>query len=114
MIIKRIESLTRRMQVLEHTVAACKQIVEQQQPVHLEYKQKFSELLQISDELNESVEAISAKRAQDQKLYASALDSITKGEHDRESLSLCLAQNQSKLAVLLKQCCQTCIMLMKL
>lgn len=90
------------MQVLEDTVAACKQIVEQQQPSHLEYKQKFSELVQISTELNDGVAAISAKRADEQKLYASALESINKCEHDRESLSLCLAQNQSKLAVLEK------------
>jgi hypothetical protein len=102
MTIKRIESLARRMQVIEDTVAACKQFVDQQQPAHLEYKQKFSELVQISTELNDGFAAISAKRADEQKLYASALESINKSEHDRELLNLCLAQNQSKLTVLLQ------------
>ena len=96
---KRIESLTRRMQILEETVAACKQIVEQQQPAHLEYRQKFSELVQVSTELHDAVAAISVKRADEQKLYASALDSINKNERDRESLNLCLAQSQCKLTV---------------
>ena len=96
---KRIESLTRRMQVLEDTVATCKQIVEQQQPAHNEYKTKFSELMRASTELNEAVITVSAKRADEQKLYISALDSINKSERERESLHHSLAQSQCKLTV---------------
>ena len=97
---KRIESLTRRMQVLEDTVAACKRILEQQQPAHEEYKHKFTELMRASNELNEAVTTISAKRAHEQKLYMSALESINKSERERESLHFCLAQSQCKLTVL--------------
>ena len=72
------------MQVLEDTVAACKIIVERQQPAHVEYKEKFSELMRASSELQDSVAAISVKRADEQKLYIAALDSINKGERERE------------------------------
>lgn len=88
------------MQVLEDTVAACKIIVERQQPVHVEYTEKFSELMRASSELQDSVAAISVKRADEQKLYIAALDSINKGERERESLNHYFAQSQCKLMVI--------------
>jgi len=99
MTIKRIESLSRRMQVLEDMGAHCKRVVEKQQPVHVEYKDQFAELMKVSTELNQAVAAISAKRAEEQKLYVSALDSINKGERERESLNRCLTERQCKLQV---------------
>ena len=90
------------MQVLEDTVAVCKSIVERQQPAHAEYKEKFSELMRASSELQDSVAAISVKRADEQKLYIAALDSINKGERERESLNHCFAQSQCKLMVFWK------------
>jgi hypothetical protein len=99
MTIKRIESLSRRMQVLEDMGAHCKRVVEKQQPVHVEYKDQFAELMKVSTELNQAVAAISAKRAEEQKLYVSALDSINRGERERESLNRCLIERQCKLQV---------------
>ena len=99
MTIKRIESLSRRMQVLEDMGAHCKRVVEKQQPVHVEYKDQFAELMKVSTELNQAVAAISAKRAEEQKLYVSALDSINRGERERESLNRCIIERQCKLQV---------------
>jgi hypothetical protein len=101
MTIKRIESLSKRMQVLENTVAICKRVVEKQQPAHVEYKEQLTELMKVSTELNQSVAAISAKRAEEQKMYITALDSINKGERERESLNRRLTERQCKLTVFL-------------
>lgn len=87
------------MQVLEDTAIACKRVVELQQPAHEEHKKKFSELMRLSSELNEAVTSISAKRADEQKLYISALECINKSERERESLNHCLTQTQCKLTV---------------
>jgi chromosome segregation ATPase len=96
---KRIESLARRIKVLEETVNACKDTLERQQPIQVEYVYKFSELMQASTELDGSLTSISAKRLDEQKLYISALDTINKVEREKESLNQCLVQNQSRLTV---------------
>ena len=87
--------------MLENTVAICKRVVEKQQPAHVEYKEQLTELMKVSTELNQAVAAISAKRAEEQKMYITALDSINKGERERESLNRRLAERQCKLTVFL-------------
>jgi len=99
MTIKRLESLSKRMHVLEELVANCKRVVEKQQPAHVECKGQFAELMNVSEELNQAVIEISEKRAEEQKLYVSALEFIGKNEREIESLNRSLHEKNRQLEV---------------
>ena len=62
---------------------------------------EIKKLGQEKEQLNRAVAAISAKRAEEQKMYITALDSINKGERERESLNRRLTERQCKLTVFL-------------
>ena len=59
----------------------------------------IKQLILEKEQLTKDLASISAKRADEQKLYISALECINKSERERESLNHCLTQTRCKLTV---------------